>query len=145
MFARTGLPPRLAQSTEQERAERRAAARTIRSQSEYHLSEREAPPLSDELVEQIARVLGAVAELAPFRVHGASVHRLRLAPAGKPELTLTLWPSLARADVLAGDCYAVFKGIDRVLLFPGQEVIFQRAQPRGFLLVSCAGRVATAS
>jgi len=39
----------------------------------------------------------------------------------------------------------VFKGIDRVLLFAGQEVVFQRDEPRGFLLVSCGGRVATAS
>src|SRR5687768_4394189 len=102
-------------------------------------------PLSDELVTEIAVVLGATAALAPFRVEGAPVYQLRLTPPGKPTIQLTLWPSLARVDVLAGDCYVVFKGIDNVLLFPGLEVIFQRGQRQGFLLVSRGGRVATAS
>ena len=93
----------------------------------------------------VAAALGATCELAPFRVAGAAVYRLTLTPPGKAALQVTLWPSLARADVLAGDCAVVFKGIDNVLIFPGQEVVFQRAERRGFLLVSCGGRVATAS
>ena len=106
---------------------------------------RDGGPLTEALVPRIAAALGAVAEPAEFQVNGAAVHRLRLRPPGKPDLLVTLWPSLARADVLAGDYYAIFKGVARVLLFPGQEVIFQRDEPRGFLLVSCEGRVATAS
>jgi len=106
--------------------------------------EREIVPLAEDRVPRIAAALGASAERAEFDVRGAAVYRLRLQPPGKAEVVLTLWPSLARADVLAGDCYAVFKGAVRVLLFPGQEVIFQRDAPRGFLLVSCAGRVAIA-
>jgi hypothetical protein len=106
---------------------------------------RAAVPLSDAIVPDIAAALRATYELAPFRVADAAVYRLSLTPPSKPGLQLTLWPSLARADVLAGDCVVVFKGIDNVLLFPGQEVVFQRAERRGFLLVSCAGRVATAS
>ncbi|MBX5490907.1 MAG: hypothetical protein IRZ14_07090 [Chloroflexi bacterium] len=102
-------------------------------------------PLTDELVREIAEGLVARWEPAPFRVHGAPVYRLTLAPDGKPPVQLTLWPSLARADVLAGDCAVVFKGISSVLIFPLQEVVFQRAHPRGFLLVSREGRVATAS
>jgi hypothetical protein len=102
-------------------------------------------PLTDALVGEIAAALGATAEVADFQVNGAAVYRLRVAPVGKPDVLLTLWPSLARADALAGDYYAVFKGIDRVLLFPGQEAIFQRDRPRGFLLVSREGRIASAS
>jgi len=52
---------------------------------------------------------------------------------------------LARADVRAGDCAVVFKGIDRVLVFPGIEVVFQRSGQRGFLTVHRSGRIATAS
>jgi hypothetical protein len=58
---------------------------------------------------------------------------------------LTLWPSLARADVVAGDCAVVFKAIDRVLVYAGIEVVFQRSGQRGFLTVHREGRVATAS
>jgi hypothetical protein len=105
----------------------------------------EAGPLTDALVDEIAAALGAAAEVAEFQVNGAAVHRLRVTPIGKPAVVLTLWPSLARADVLVGDYCAIFKGIDRVLLFPGQEAIFQRDRPRGFLLVSREGRVACAS
>lgn len=102
-------------------------------------------PLSDDLVTDIAAALGATLALAPFQVGGAAVYQLRLNPPGKATVQLTLWPSLARADVLAGDYYVVFKGIDNVLLFPGLEVIFQRGPRQGFLLVSRGGRVATAS
>jgi hypothetical protein len=104
-----------------------------------------AGPLTDALVDDIAAALGAAAEVAEFRVNGAAVHRLRVSPPDKPAVLLTLWPSLARADALVGDYYAIFKGVDRVLLFPGQEAIFQRDWPRGFLLVSRDGRVASAS
>ncbi len=102
-------------------------------------------PLLESVVPEIAAALGATCELAPFQVGGGAVYRLAFTPPGHPPVRLTLWPSLARADVLVGDCAMVFKGIDRVLLFAGQEVVFQRDEPRGFLLVSCGGRVATAS
>ena len=104
-----------------------------------------AQSLSGALVADIATALGASCALAPFRVAGAPVYRLTWQTEGQSELQLTLWQSLSRADVRAGECVVVFKGISKVLLFPGQEVIFQRAEPRGFLLVSCGGRVATAS
>lgn len=104
-----------------------------------------AGPLTDTLVDEIAAALDASVERAEFRVNGAAVHRLRVSPIGKTAVVLTLWPSLARADVLAGDFCAIFRGIDRVLLFPGQEAVFQRDRPRGFLLVSREGRIATAS
>jgi hypothetical protein len=102
-------------------------------------------PLTDALVPELAAGLAARWDLAPFQVHGAPVYYLTLTPDGGAPVRLTLWPSLARADVLAGACVVVFKGIDGVLLFPLQEVVFQRDQPRGFLLVSRTGRVATAS
>ncbi len=105
----------------------------------------ERAPLSDTLVLQVANALGAHCEPAPFHVAGAPVYHLVLAPAGKPVVRLTLWPSLARADAATGDCVVIFKGIDNVRLFPGQEVIFQRGERQGFLLISCGGRIATAS
>ena len=101
--------------------------------------------LSEERVGEIAAALGASCERAPFEVQGAPVYRLAFTPPGKALVRLTLWPSLARADVQAGDCAVVFKGIDRVLVFPGIEVVFQRSEQRGFLIVHTSGRVATAS
>ena len=94
---------------------------------------------------EIAAAFGARSALAPYRVDDAAVCQLTLTPPGKATIQLTLWPSLARADVLAGDCYVVFEGIDNVLLYPGLEVIFQRGERQGFLLVSRGGRVATAT
>jgi hypothetical protein len=102
-------------------------------------------PLSEGLVAEIAHALGAECLRAPFSLGQAAVYQLTVRPPDKAPLLLTLWPSLARADVRAGDCYVVFKGIDNVLLYPGLEVIFQRETRQGFLLVSCGGRVATAS
>ena len=102
-------------------------------------------PLSEAVVTAIAAALAARCEAAPFRVDGAPVYRLSFTPAGQTPVLLTIWPSLARADVRAGDCAVVFKGIDRVLVFPGVEVVFQRSGHRGFLTVHRGGRVATAS
>jgi hypothetical protein len=102
-------------------------------------------PLTDALVPDIATALGASSEVEPYRVSGAFVYRLTLHLTGRPDVTLVLWPSLGRADVRTGDCVVVFREINNVLLFPGQEVVFQRAPRRGFLLVSHGGRVATAS
>ena len=101
--------------------------------------------LSDGRVREIAAALGASCERAPFQVGEAPVYRLAFTPPGKALVRVTLWPSLARADVHAGDCAVVFKGIDRVLVFPGTEVVFQRSGQRGFLTVHVSGRVAAAS
>ncbi|HEY7066089.1 MAG TPA: hypothetical protein VII06_31745 [Chloroflexota bacterium] len=109
------------------------------------MSARDQSALSEAVIAEIAAALGARCERAPFRVAGAPVYRLTLAPAAKAPVRLTLWPSLARADVLAGDCAVVFKGIDRVLVFPGVEVVFQRSEQRGFLTVHRGGRIATGS
>ena len=102
-------------------------------------------PLSEEMVAAIASALDASCELAPFQVSGAPVYHLSFTPAGKGPVRLTLWPSLARADVEVGDCAVVFKGIDRVLVFPGVEVVLQRSARRGFLTVHRGGRLATGS
>jgi hypothetical protein len=101
--------------------------------------------LSLQVIGEIAAALHATCDLAPFRVDAAPVYRVRFTPPGKAPVQLTLWPSLARADVAAGDCAVVFKGIDRVLVYPGIEVVFQRSGQRGFLTVHRGGRVATAS
>ena len=101
--------------------------------------------LSPQVIEEIATALHARCELAPFQLRGEPVYRVTFTPPGKAPVQLTLWPPLARADVVAGDCAVVFKGIDRVLVFPGIEVVFQRSGQRGFLTVHCGGRVATAS
>ncbi|HLH24046.1 MAG TPA: hypothetical protein VK066_16095 [Chloroflexota bacterium] len=102
-------------------------------------------PLSEATVAAVAAALAARCGPAPFRLHGAPVYRVAFTPPGKEPVLLTLWPSLARADVRAGDCAVVFKGIDRVLVFPGIEVVFQRSGQRGFLTVHRSGRIATAS
>src|SRR3954453_2042628 len=101
--------------------------------------------LSLHMIETIAAALHARCQPAPFQLKGAPVYRLTFTPLGKSPVQLTLWPSLARADVVSGDCAVVFKALDRVLVFPGVEVIFQRSGRRGFLTVHCSGRVATAS
>jgi hypothetical protein len=101
--------------------------------------------LSEEVIAAISAALAGQCERAPFAVQGAPVYRVSFTPPGKAPVQLTLWPSLARADVLAGDCAVVFKGIDRVLVYPGIEVVFQRSGKRGFLTVHRGGRVATAS
>jgi hypothetical protein len=102
-------------------------------------------PLSDALVPLVAAALGGTYERAAFQVAGAAVYHVHLTPSGKPGVRITLWPSLARADAAAGDCVVIFKGIDNVRVFAGQEVIFQRGERQGFLLISCDGRIATAS
>jgi hypothetical protein len=109
------------------------------------MSARRGTALSEAVVAQVAAALGATCELAPFRVAGAPVYFLVLRPNGKAPVRLTLWPSLARVDVVAGDCAVVFKGIERVLTYPGIEVVFQRGGQRGFLTVHCSGRIATGS
>ncbi|HZS01745.1 MAG TPA: hypothetical protein VFE37_23710 [Chloroflexota bacterium] len=101
--------------------------------------------LSAERVAEIAAALGARCEPAPFRLHGEPVYQLSFAPPGKAPVQLTVWPSLARVDVKTGDCAVVFKAIDRVLVYPGIEVVFQRSGQRGFLTVHQGGRIATAS
>jgi hypothetical protein len=101
--------------------------------------------LSPQVIDTIAAALHARCEQAAFQLRGAPVYRLTFTPPGKPPVQLTLWPSLARADVVSGDCAVVFKGLDRVLVYPDIEVVFQRSGQRGFLTVHCSGRVATAS
>jgi len=101
--------------------------------------------LSPDAIGRIAAALHARCEQAPFRIRGEPVYRVSFTPSGKPPVQLTLWPSLARADVVSGDCAVVFKNVDRLLVYPGIEVIFQRTGQRGFLTVHCSGRIATAS
>jgi hypothetical protein len=93
--------------------------------------------------EAIRALLGATLGEAPFRHAGASVPRLTLMSValGVP-LRLDLWPRLARVDVALGDCFFVLTGIDEVLLLPGVEVLFRRAEPRAFLFITPAGAVA---
>ena len=93
--------------------------------------------------EAVAALLGATLGEAPFRHGDGPVPRLLLRNrALGAEVRLDLWPALARVDVAVGDCFFVFTDVAEVLLLPGVEVLFRRAAPRGFLLVTVTGAVA---
>ncbi len=103
--------------------------------------------LSDpHAVDQIAALLGASAEIAPFSVHGEPVHQIAMFSEEHQEgLLITLWPSERRVDVRLGKSYWVLKDISQVELYPGVEALFRREQPTALLFVSTKGRVALVS
>lgn len=99
------------------------------------------PGLDEAAVTQIAHLLGAPVELAPYRVRGRPVYQLTLINRALGcDLVLILWPSLNRVDVRLGDCAMVFKSISSIELYPGVEVMFRRVEPPGHLFVSVSGR-----
>ncbi len=96
-----------------------------------------------QAIEQIAALLGAQAEDAPFAVRGEPVHRITMfSEEHQEELLITLWPSERRVDVRLGKSYWVLKDISQVELYPGVEALFRREQPTALLFVSVKGRVA---
>ena len=97
--------------------------------------------LDDQAVEAVAALLGTVARVEPYAVRGVPVYRLAVRNAVlNAEVTLILWPSLARVDVRVGDSALVMKGVDEVLLYPGVEVMFRRREPAAALFLSVGGR-----
>lgn len=97
--------------------------------------------LDQESVTRAARLLGVTPAVEPYAVRGAAVYRLTLwNKALSTELTIIIWPSLARVDVRIGDSAVVLKGIDEVVYYPGVEVMFRRSAPPASLFVSVGGR-----
>ena len=98
-------------------------------------------PFDAAAVPRIAALLGVPARPEPYTVRGAPVFRLDVpnATLGR-DVTVLLWPALARVDVRIGDCSIVYKGAATVELLPGIEVIFRRAGEGGYLFVSTSGR-----
>jgi hypothetical protein len=103
--------------------------------------------LSDpEAIQQIAALLDAKLEQAPFQVRGEAVYQLSLDSAEHgAEVRLTIWPSQRRVDVRLGKSYWVLKEISGVELYPGVEVLFRRDEPSALLFVSKQGRIALVS
>lgn len=92
-------------------------------------------------VERIAALLGAPAQEEPYRVREATVYRLTVAcPSLATEIAVLLWPSLGRVDVRVGDSALVLKGVERVELYPGVEVMFRNAAAPAALFVAVNGR-----
>ena len=97
--------------------------------------------LDEQTVGAIAALLGTAATVEPYAVRGGPVYRLSLRNVVlDTEVTLILWPSLARVDVRVADSALVMKGVDEVLLYPGVEVMFRRREPAASLFVSVRGR-----
>jgi hypothetical protein len=96
---------------------------------------------SETSVSHVAALLGVSPMVEPYRVRSAAVYRMTVHNAALgADLTIILWPSLARVDVRVGDSAIVFKGVDEVLLFPGVEVMFRRANPAASLFIGEGGR-----
>ncbi|HZP26828.1 MAG TPA: hypothetical protein VFB90_07255 [Dehalococcoidia bacterium] len=99
-----------------------------------------------EAIQQIAALLDAKLEQAPFQVRGEVVYQLSLDSAEhQAAVRLTIWPSQSRVDVRLGKSYWVLKEISGVELYPGVEVLFRREEPSALLFVSKQGRVALVS
>lgn len=108
--------------------------------------------LSDEgAPETIANLLGAEIEEAPFRLPEGeapqvSAYRVTMRSAEhQDDLSLLLWPSLARVDVHLRKSTWTLKNISEVQVYPGVEVLFRRDDPPALLFVSVQGRVALVS
>lgn len=98
-------------------------------------------PFTDAAVLPISALLGVVAAAEPYTVRGTPVYRLDVPNVALGiNVTVLLWPSLARVDVRIGDCRIVYRGVAMVELLPGVEVIFRRASGEGYLFVSVGGR-----
>jgi len=89
----------------------------------------------------VAETLDATLERAPFQLPGATVWQLLVAgERERPAALLTLWPSLRRADVIAGPVAIVFTDISAVDLVRDIEVQFRRGNG-DYLIVARGGKV----
>jgi hypothetical protein len=98
-------------------------------------------PFSEAAVEAIAVTLDVEARIAPFRLPDGTVYQLTI-PGGahRPDTTLTLWPSIARADAGSSSATVVFTAIDHVELVEEVEVLFRRASGE-YLIVARGGKI----
>jgi hypothetical protein len=98
-------------------------------------------PFSEVAVDAIAATLGVEARIAPFRLRDGTVYQL-IVPCGthRPNTTLTLWPSIARADAGSSSATVVFTAVDHVELVEEVEVLFRRASGE-YLVVARGGKI----
>lgn len=98
-------------------------------------------PYNKEAIDLIAETLGVTAGLASFRLPNAAVFQI-LVPglAGRPEVMLTLWPSIRRIDAITPSATAVFTDVVSVDLVEDVEVQFRRST-REYLIVARGGKV----
>jgi len=89
----------------------------------------------------IAETLNASLERAPFQLPGATVWQLLVAgERDRPAALLTLWPTLRRADVIAGPVAIVFTDISAVDVVRDIEVQFRRGNG-DYLILARGGKV----
>ncbi len=89
----------------------------------------------------IAETLNATLERAPFQLPGATVWQLLVAgERDRPSALLTLWPSLRRADVIAGPVAIVFTDIAALDIVRDIEVQFRRGNG-DYLILARGGKV----
>ena len=94
----------------------------------------------DRSAAEVARVLGAQLERAPFQLPGATVYQLMLATAtGAPSTMVTLWPGIRRVDVIGPGSTVVVTNIATVDLIEGVEVLFRRASGE-YLILTTTGK-----
>lgn len=98
-------------------------------------------PFSDAIVGPVSDVLFGTFRLADFRLGDADVHQIAVPDKnGHERVTLTIWPSLRRADARSPDLTIVFTGVQTVDLVEGVEVLFRRDNG-DYLIVAIGGKV----
>jgi hypothetical protein len=97
-------------------------------------------PFDDRSAAEIARVLGASLERAPFQLPGGTVYQLVVSGTGTTRSLVTLWPSIRRVDVIGTGSTIVCTKITTVDLIDGAEVLFRRASGE-YLIITVAGKV----
>ncbi len=99
------------------------------------------PRLDEACLAATAALFGVEPEVEPYTPDGEPVYRLTLGGAADG-VRLIVWPSLARVDVSSVGNHAwVLKGVGRVEVIEGVEVVFHPQEGRGFLFVAVNGFV----
>lgn len=97
--------------------------------------------LDEACVAATAALFGVEPAIEPYTPDGSPVYRLQL-DGGADGVRLILWPSIARVDVTSVGNHAwVLKGVGRVEIIDGVEVVFHPAVGKGFLFVAVNGFV----
>lgn len=95
----------------------------------------------EDSVKLVAEYLDVEASRATFQLPGSTVWQVTVPGTdGRPQVLLTLWPGIARVDVIAGPTTIVMTNVVSVDLVPGVEVQFRRGN-RDLLIVARNGKV----
>jgi hypothetical protein len=98
-------------------------------------------PFNQDALDLIGETLAVDVRPASFRLPNAAVYQL-LVPgaANRPEVMLTLWPSIRRVDAITSSATVVFTNVAAVELVEDVEVLFRRTT-REYLIVARGGKV----